>query len=231
MTNPDKPILVRLVHMGDSITFGQYVDESLRWTSLIADHLVRKYLDSSIQILSLSRGISGETTRMGLERYHSDVQSLYPDVLTIQFGLNDCNCWLTDMGAQRVSALAFKANLIEMIERSRLFGAKYIILANNHPTLRHKVMLNGERYEDANARYSEIVRQVATETNVIFCDIRKEFVKYNREELAGYLLPYPDQLHLSVAGNQIYANVMWPIVEKCIQEVILQKQGEMDHEK
>jgi lysophospholipase L1-like esterase len=231
MAISDPPILVRVVHMGDSITFGQYVDEGLRWTSIISDRLTKKYLDSSINILSLSRGISGETTRMGLERFPADVQSLYPDVLTIQFGLNDCNCWLTDRGAQRVSSLAFKANLIEMIERSRLFGTKHIILANNHPTLRYKVMLNGERFEDANARYSEIIHQVAIDAKVTFCDIRKEFEKYGRDELAEYLLPYPDQLHLSVAGNQVYANVIRPLVDEYVQEVILQKQGAINHEK
>lgn len=225
MANSDKPILVRVVHMGDSITFGQYVDESLRWTSIIFDRLTRKYLNSSINVLSLCRGISGETTRMGLERFPSDVQNLYPDVLTLQFGLNDCNCWLTDMGAQRVSLAAFKANLLEMIERARLFGTKHIILANNHSTLRYKVMLNGERFEDANARYSEAIHQVAVEAQVIFCDIRKEFEKYSREELAEYLLPYPDQLHLSVAGNQVYANVIWPFIESHVQEVISQKRS------
>ena len=49
------------------------------------------------------------------------MQELEPDVMTLQFGLNDCNCWETDRGLPRVSEEAFRANLIEMIERARLF--------------------------------------------------------------------------------------------------------------
>ncbi len=226
MKNNDKPILIRLVHMGDSITYGQYVDEPLRWTSIISGHLQKKYLDTSVNVLSVNRGISGETTRMGLERFGIDVQNMYPHIMTLQFGLNDCNCWLTDGGAPRVSPLAFRANLIEMIDRAKRFGTTRIILSNNHPTLRYKVMLNGERFEDANIKYSEIVHEVATETQVIFCDIRKGFEKFTPREMEEQLLPYPDQLHLSAAGNRTYASLIKPIVEELVQESERELKGE-----
>src|ERR1700726_3106133 len=108
--------------MGDSITFGQYIDPALRWTSLVERRL-HEVLPPDLEIRAFNRGISGETTRMGLERFPPDIQDLEPAVLTIQFGLNDCNCWQSDRGLPRVSEGAFKANLIEMIERARAFGA------------------------------------------------------------------------------------------------------------
>jgi lysophospholipase L1-like esterase len=129
--------------MGDSITFGQYVDPQLRWTTLVTERLQQVYLETPVQIYALNRGVSGETTRQGLERFPTDVQQIGPDVMTLQFGLNDCNCWLTDGGLPRVSAAAFRANLLEMITRARRFGTRQIILANNHRTLRTKVMLSG----------------------------------------------------------------------------------------
>src|SRR5215471_3369660 len=113
MNQPKKPIAVTLVHMGDSITFGQHLDPTYRWTTLVYDWLDKIYRSTSVHIRSLNRGISGETTRMGLERFPQDVQNMLPDVMTLQFGLNDCNCWVTDKGLPRVSPTAFRANLVE----------------------------------------------------------------------------------------------------------------------
>ena len=223
MQKTTEPCLITLVHLGDSITFGQCLDPALRWTTLIERRLDEVYRDSPVLIHSINRGISGETTRMALERFPADVQNAYPDIVTIQYGLNDCNCWLTDRGLPRVSSAAFHANLVEMIMRAQRFGAKRIILANNHPTLRHKAMLSGERYEDANARYCEITRQVATETGVILCDVRGAFAVYPPRQLESLLMPYPDQLHLSAEGNGVYADVIWPLVRDASEAVLRMK--------
>ena len=105
--------------------------------------------------------------------------------MTIQFGLNDCNCWETDRGLPRVSEAAFVANLVEMIERGRVFGASEIVLSTNHRTLRRDVLPCGDVYEDRNAHYSETVREVADETGVVLCDIRAAFEPFGDEELAA----------------------------------------------
>ena len=217
------PVLVTLVHVGDSVTFGQYVDPNLRWTSLVYAKLDTVYQNTPVQILSLNRGISGETTRQGLERFPQDVQQYRPDVLTLQFGLNDCNCWLTDGGLPRVSAAAYRANLVEMVERARQFGARDIILTNNHPTLRRKPQLSGESLEQASARYSDIARNVALETGISFCDIRQAFAFFDQQELEEMLLPYPDHLHLSVKGNAHFAEMIFPYISQAIEAVVDRK--------
>ncbi|MFO0773150.1 MAG: SGNH/GDSL hydrolase family protein [Nitrospiraceae bacterium] len=206
-----------LVHMGDSITFGQYVDPTLRWTSLIENRLRAHERTQDRDIQTFNRGISGETTRMGLERFPSDVQALRPDVMTLQFGLNDCNCWQTDLGAPRVSERAFAANLTEMIDRARRFGAREIVLATNHRTLRRAELMSGEAYEDANARYSEVIRRVAQEAAVTLCDMREVFMPFDDATLERMLLPAPDQLHLSIEGNRVYADAIWPFVLKAVE--------------
>jgi lysophospholipase L1-like esterase len=201
-----------VVHMGDSITFGQYLDPSVRWTSFVEDRLRDAFPD--VDTRAFNRGISGETTRMGLERFPRDVQELRPDVMTLQFGLNDCNCWVSDEGLPRVSEAAFRANLVEMIERARRFGARAVVLSTNHRTLRRDVLPSGEVYEDANERYSEIVRDVAAEAGVDLCDIRAAFEPFDDDKLAAMLLPTPDLLHLSEEGNAVYAEAIWPHVER-----------------
>jgi lysophospholipase L1-like esterase len=223
LTNATRPCRINIVFMGDSIIYGQYIDPKLRWASAITERLARLYLNTAVHIYSLNRGVSGDTTRIGLERFPSDVQNADPDILILQFGLNDCNCWTTDGGLARVSEAAFRANLIEMIARGYCGGAKRIILLSNHRTLRLKVMLSGERYEDANARYSQIICEVGAETGVLFCNIRKAFDPYSISELEKLLLPYPDQIHLSEEGHRVYADVIYPPIADAVEAVIRQK--------
>ena len=210
--------------MGDSITFGQYVDPAQRWTSLIGDAILRQYLPTAINFLLLNRGVSGETTRQGLERFPSDVQQHRPDILTLQFGLNDCNCWVTDGGLPRVSEAAYRANLVEMIDRARQFGARQIILSTNHPTLRHKVLLGGESLEVRRQRYNRHVRDVAAASGVQLCDIEATFASLSEGELAEMLLPYPDELHLSSAGHRLYASGIRPLIETAVAEITAQQE-------
>jgi acyl-CoA thioesterase I len=212
---------ITLVYMGDSVTVGQHIDPSVRWTTLIDARLSESFGD---MVASHNSGISGETTRMGLERFPGDVQGHHPDVMTLQFGLNDCNCWLTDEGHPRVSPGAFLANLKEMVARARLFGAGQIVLATNHRTLRRSPLASGEPYEQANARYNALVREAATETNVVLCDIWEVFTPFDDQRLSELLLPLPDGLHLSVEGNRIYADAIWPYVHQGVSAVLEQRE-------
>lgn len=202
--------------MGDSITFGQHIDPAVRWTSLVSDRLVDRYRGTDIAIESINSGVSGETTRMGLERFPRDVQAFEAPVVTIQFGLNDCNCWETDRGLPRVSPDAFVANLVEMVARARKFGARHLVLATNHRTLRWSLLPSGEPYEEANARYSALVRAVAKDVDVELCDIRAVFERFNKTQLEDLLLGPPDQLHLSEAGNLVYADAIWPQIAAAV---------------
>ncbi len=216
---------ITVVYMGDSITEGQYVHHSARWTEILTGRIRRqvagRFDEQALHFFN--RGISGETTRQGLERFARDVQALEPRVMTLQFGLNDCNCWDTDRGLPRVSEAAYRANLIEMVERARHFGARHIVLANNHPTLRFRRLACGQHLEARRLIYNDIARQVADQTGATFCDIAEAFAGLDAAGLAGMLLPEPDVLHLSVQGHQRYADAIfepvWQGVSACIEDL------------
>jgi lysophospholipase L1-like esterase len=217
--NLDQPSqTLTLLYMGDSITYGQHLDPSLRWTSLVDARIRESFTD--IALLSFNSGVSGDTSRMALERFPSDAQDLAPAVATLQFGLNDCNCWKTDRGLPRVSERAFVANLIEMVTRLRQFATSEIILATNHRTLRRTTLPSGHVYEDANGRYSELIREAAFEAEATLCDVREAFLPFDDRELAELLLPYPDQLHLSAQGNSVYADAIWPFVLRAFETAL-----------
>lgn len=201
---------VKTVCMGDSITFGQFVAPAVRWTSLLERSLATEFGSDATAVFN--RALNGETTRGGLERFPVAVQSERPDILTLQYGMNDCNCWQSDAGAQRVTVRAFKANLFEMIDRARRFGVRHVILSTNPRSLRRTPMASGEIYEQANARYSEAIREVALEAEVTLCDIRAAFDELSDHRLEELLLPSPDLLHLSPAGHMRYAELIHPMV-------------------
>jgi lysophospholipase L1-like esterase len=137
--------------------------------------------------------------------------------------MNDCNCWLTDRGLARVSLSAFRANLNEMITRSFHFGTKGVILVTKTRSLKNKIMLSGERYEEANAKYCDAIREVGAENRVVFYDIRKVFDSLTTRELEKLLRPYPDHIHLSEEGHRFYADLIWPTIDQSIKAVIEEK--------
>ncbi len=213
---------ITIVYMGDSITEGQFVHHSQRWTERVTRKIraqVSNLIDTD-QLHFFNRGISGETTRQGLERFPRDVQVLQPRVMTLQFGLNDCNCWDTDRGLPRVSEEAYRANLMEMIARARVFGAMHVIVATNHPTLRNRKLVCGQTLEMRRIHYNEIVRKVAKEAKVTLCDIEKAFANFDMDELGTMLLPEPDVLHLSELGHEIYANAIVGQIAEAIEQSI-----------
>jgi lysophospholipase L1-like esterase len=209
------------VFFGDSITAGQYVSPEHHWTTLVRERLPDSGLNDVDYTVS---AVSGETTRQALERFPNDVQSVRPHVITIQYGLNDCNRWQTDEGLPRISEMAFEANLLDMIARARRFGATEVILLTTHPTLRTNVFDDRISYEDCRHRYNEIVRGVARDAGAQLLDIEAEFARFH-DRLAELLLEPPDVLHLSAAGHAVYADLLEPVLRDALLDAQQEKDG------
>lgn len=207
---------LKIVYFGDSIMVGQYLPPECSWVSLVTERLQLDNQDLDVSYRNNS--VSGDTSLMGLLRFPADVQEHYPDILIIQFGLNDCNCWKTDLGVSRVSEILFPIILKEMLLRARNLAIPRIVLMTSHPTLKGK-MCNNKEYELCNLRYASIVRALALEEQVVLCDIRNEFkvrlTKYGC--LASYLLE--DGIHLSEKGHQLYSEILYPTLSWVIQDL------------
>jgi lysophospholipase L1-like esterase len=172
--------------MGDSITAGQYLAKG------------EKAFPALLEGCDVApRGVNGDTTRLMLERFPADVQELEPDVVVIQAGHNDCNHWHSDRGLPRVSLDAYKANLKEMAERCRAFGAEPLFVTMT-PTRRG--------FQNLIRAYNYGMRVVATANEVRVVEIRQAF-----DNLNSYLLA--DGLHLSAEGHRVYA--------RCVQEALV----------
>ena len=122
---------MRFVFFGILFALGSAFHRTLRGSRASA----RNHREAGTRDITIINGsVNGSTTRLALERIGNDLQLQRPDIVLIQFGLNDCNCWISDEGHPRVSPRAYGANLHEIIDRARLFGANTILLATNHST-------------------------------------------------------------------------------------------------
>jgi lysophospholipase L1-like esterase len=120
------------------VTYGQNVRADEAWPAVLG-----RFTGHDVR----NAGVCGDTTRLGLERFPKHVQLHRPDVVLIQFGHNDVNCWDTDNGLPRVSAEAYRANLREMISRSEAVGAAAVLMEP------HQVPRKDESYNERLRRY------------------------------------------------------------------------------
>jgi len=78
----------RVICLGDSVTFGQDVDDRYTYSSQ-TEQLLREALQDRVNIEVINAGVPGYTSRQGLIYYSTALSKLQPDLLVLEFGLND----------------------------------------------------------------------------------------------------------------------------------------------
>lgn len=220
---PKKPI--KITFFGDSTCVGQGVSIYQGWVTKLAKFLDAYSLKIKREIIVSNSSINGRTTRQALEDMPYHIQGSQTDILLIQFGLNDCNHWATDKGLPRVSLPAFIANIEEVISRAKVSGVSSVLLNNNHPTSRDKIIMPGTSitYQKSNEIYNASLIDLAKKlpSFVKFQDIEGHFQKLlneKKQSIEHYLLE--DGLHLSIPGHDEYYRIMLPIIIERIGDYI-----------
>lgn len=203
-------MMLDIIVFSDSIGTGQYVSLHNNWVSLISANL---YKDFSGDIIVTNASGNGRTTRQALEIMQYEVLSKSPDILIIQFGLNDSNIWDDANGFPRVSEEAFKANLTEIVERAYAGGICYVFLTTNHTTLTDKPI-------EMICIYNRITRKVSKDTGAGILDVEKVFDKHNRPNK----LLLDDGIHLSKEGHKVYFGTIYPIIQSSVLSIKNDKQ-------
>lgn len=209
----------KVYFFGDSITFGQLVSPHKIWVSRISEKVYKKYGGA---VLVQADAVNGETSRQALERYHYCVLSHRPDVLHIQFGLNDCNFWETDLGKPRVTASSYKANLSELIEKAYAYKINKVVLHTNHVTPdKDYSFFTDQTFKDNIRIYNDIVREVANDFKVGLIDIeanQEQALKKDGLSYADFVLS--DGIHLNECGHDLYYDSIEKVVLDNIQSVV-----------
>lgn len=143
---------VTIVAFGDSITAGYAVRHG--FTFFWKEMLQKKYPDAGIKLINA--GDSGNTTIDGLARLDWDALAYEPDLVTINFGINDA--------ALGISLEEFKANLRQMIMRIRAGPGSEILLLSSQP-------LEAPGFDNMVLKYYDAIKEVASAEDVGFVDV------------------------------------------------------------
>jgi acyl-CoA thioesterase-1 len=177
---------VTIVVFGDSITAGYAVRRG--FPSFWKEMLQQKFPDARIEMIN--SGVSGDTSMDGLARLDWSVLSYEPDLVTINFGINDC---VMGPGLEE-----FESNLVEMVRRIRAGPASEILLLSSQP-------LETLPYDRLALDYYQAIERVAMEMDVGFVDVYGAWME--RVEagmpLASLIIPGLD--HPNEAGYKIIA--------------------------
>ncbi len=177
---------VTIVAFGDSITAGFAVRRG--FPSFWKERLAQEYPDARIEMIN--SGSSGDTTQDGVARLDWAVLSYEPDLVTINFGINDC---VLGLGLDD-----FEINLVEMVRRIRAGPASEILLLSSQP-------LETPPYSSLVLDYYQAIERVAGEMDVGFVDVYGAWMErvHHRIPLGSLILPGMD--HPNEAGYRIIA--------------------------
>jgi acyl-CoA thioesterase-1 len=180
---------VTIVAFGDSITAGYAVRHGFPyfWKELLR----QRYPDAAIRLIN--SGESGNTTIDGISRLDWDVLAYEPDLITINFGINDA--------AMGIDLEEFKGNLMQMIMRIRAGPGSEILLLSSQP-------LMSPGFDKLVLGYYDAIRDVAKIEDIGFVDVYSELMdRVNRgTPLASFILPGLD--HPNEQGYRAIAEAL-----------------------
>ena len=178
---------------GDSITDGYGVARG--FVSFLAGMIQEQTPDRSWALIQ--RGMSGETSLDGLYRLDIDVVSHDPDLVTINFGVNDA---FSGISPQRFASL-----LQEMVARIQEGGCR-------RPVLLSSEVIPEPMAERQVLPYWDVMRDVAAETGAVYADVNG---RWQAEIDAGrnqWELIIPGDLHPNEEGHRFIADVVFDAI-------------------
>lgn len=216
-----------IVAFGDSTT-------ALRDNLIVyADKIEAGLNDRGFTVKVVNSGIAGNDTDMASARFNQDVLAHNPDVVIIQFGLNDCSIdvWKDPPASEpRVTAERYRANIEEFVDQLQAVGATVILMTPNQQrwsaTLKEYY---GKAPFDLNDRksmthlvgeYAAEVREIAHDKGVDVIDIYQAYDEYEEEfglDCAKLLL---DGSHPNQEGQDLVANRLLDILPGILERKV-----------
>ena len=187
---PDNRTLLIACH-GHSVPAGYFatplVDTFSAYPHLWHRRLKERFPWAMVNVVTTA--IGGEDAESGAIRFASDVLALRPDLITIDYGLND-----RSLGLQRA-----RAAWERMIGEARAVGVKVILLT---PTWDVWDGGPGTQRDDALAMHAQLIRELAVSADVGLADPYAAFERYvNAGGDLANLLSWPN--HPNRRGHEL----------------------------
>jgi lysophospholipase L1-like esterase len=183
---------VKIVALGDSLTYGWMTEYG--FLDFLQTMLIKKFPHSYFKIIN--RGIPGDTAKDGLRRTESDVIRLSPDLVFIQFALNDA---YTDYSPED-----FKKNIESIILKIREKSDPEIVL------LTSVALLNPEENMIAREFYSKI-HECGIKYNLPVVSVNEYWEEKISAGIKHSSLVQADGIHPNEKGYQLMAEAVFEI--------------------
>jgi len=177
---------MKLLIRGGSIAAGHGVTKSY------VDILTQSLLPKGIEVINQSR--YQETSFDGIGTFHEDIANFAPDILLVQFGVDDA--------FQYVYRSEFQENIVQMIRLSRLRFNPVIFLATSHT-------FDDSHDMDAVNIFYNSLRIVATELRCELIPVHSYWAGYLTEHnLCSKDLVLSDSKYPNESGHQVMAEAI-----------------------
>ena len=183
------------VAFGDSITDGYGVPRG--FVSFLTEQISKACPE--LDFTTINTGMSGDTSRGGLYRLGRDVIDHRPDLVTINFGVNDA--------FSGISPELFSDNLRDMITRIQAHGCDRILLLSCE-------VIPEAWAEQQVLPYWEGMKTLAEEVNCVYADVHGKWVRELRGGRPESDLIISGDLHPNEEGHRLIAEAVFEAMEK-----------------
>lgn len=177
---------MKIVCLGDSLTFGFGVSRTHCWTSI---------LERDYNITIINKGINGDTTGGMLARFHQDVLSHKPDMVFLMGGANDIFTSGTSSHARSNIASLVQQSLAACIKPVLCIGVPIIV--SQIPSI-WKSLTDFSVAETELLSYYAWLHTYARTFSVPCVDFYHYFADIDEATRISY---YLDGLHMNQAGH------------------------------
>ncbi len=177
---------VTIVCFGDSITAGYGVRKGFPY--FWREMLQQKYPEARIKLIN--SGIAGDTIADGMARLDWAVLSYRPDLVTVNFGINDA--------VMGIGLYEFKSNLKNIVQDILYGPGSEVLLLSSQP-------LETPTYDELVVPYYKTIADVANEMEIGFVDVYEAWKKRIKDGIPLSKLILPGLDHPDEAGYKIIA--------------------------
>ncbi|MCA8992808.1 MAG: SGNH/GDSL hydrolase family protein [Planctomycetaceae bacterium] len=208
---------IRIVAFGDSTT-------ATRGELKIYCHQLRdRFAESGEAVEIINAGVGGNHTELAKQRFERDVLQQAPDVVIIQFGINDSavDVWRNPPATgPRVSLEQYEQNLAGFVEQLKSRDVHVILMTPNplQWTDKLKQLYRKPPYDANNpdgfnvllTKYAAAVRRIAKEQSVPLIDVDVAFREYGQEPDQSMNDLLLDGMHPNERGHRLITELLLP---------------------
>lgn len=209
------------------VVFGDSTTATRGKLEIYGSLLARELPAKGIQAEIINAGIGGNTTQMAAARFEKDVLAKNPDLVVIQFGINDSaiDVWKTPPEtAPRVSKEKYIQNLEKIIENLKARNCAVILMTPNKMCWTQRLKENYSKppyvtddpdgFNVTLREYAQAVREIAAKQKVPLVDVYTAYEAYGKlgnQSVNDLLL---DGMHPNDKGHRIVADLLIPEIVK-----------------